>query len=88
MSFLPGNAMMELPNQTEKEKRRNSMPIPDKIAAAEQKYAEKLKEVRFLAAAEPLDPDFEKKTIDVLLKMLELKTEADILGRVLAHRSS
>ena len=64
------------------------MPIPDKIAAAEQKYAEKLKEVQSLAAAEPLDPDFEKKTIDVLLKMLELKTEADILGRVLAHRSS
>ncbi len=64
------------------------MPIPDKIAAAEQKYAEKLKEVQSLAAAEPLDPEFEKKTIDVLLKMLELKTEADILGRVLAHRSS
>ncbi len=64
------------------------MPIPEKIAAAEQKYAEKLKEVQSLAAAEPLDPEFEKKTIDVLLKMLELKTEADILGRVLAHRSS
>ena len=64
------------------------MPIPDKIAAAEQKYAEKLKEVQSLVAAEPLDPEFEKKTIDVLLKMLELKTEADILGRVLAHRSS
>lgn len=64
------------------------MPIPDKIAIAKQKYDEKLKEVQVLAAAEPLDPDFEKKTIAVLLQMVELKTESDILEKVHKHQSS
>ena len=64
------------------------MPIPEKIDIAKQKYCDKLKEVQALAAADPLDPDFEKKTIDVLLQMVELKTEAEILGRVVKHQTS
>ena len=64
------------------------MPIPDKIAAAGRKYDEKLKEVQIFAAADPLDPDFEKKTISVLLEMLELKTEMNILKKVVEHQSS
>ncbi|MBR0352649.1 MAG: hypothetical protein IJH53_05535 [Oscillospiraceae bacterium] len=64
------------------------MPIPDKIAIAKQKYDEKLKEVRALAAAEPPAPDFEKKAIEALLQMVELKIEADILEKVHRHQSS
>jgi hypothetical protein len=64
------------------------MPIPEKISAAKEKYDEKLKEVQALAATEPLDPDFEKNTINVLLKMIELKTEMDILDKVVKHQSS
>ena len=64
------------------------MPIPEKIDIAKQKYCDKLKEVQSLASADPLDPDFEKKTIDVLLHMVELKTEAEILGRVVKHQTT
>lgn len=64
------------------------MPIPEKIDIAKQKYCEKLKEVQALAAADPPDPDFEKKMIDILIQMVELKTEAEILGRVVKHQSS
>ena len=64
------------------------MPIPEKIDIAKQKYCEKLKEVQALAAADPPDPDFEKKMIDILMQMVELKTEAEILGRVVKHQSS
>lgn len=64
------------------------MPIPEKIDIARQKYCEKLKEVQALAAADPPDPDFEKKTIEILMQMVELKTEAEILGRVVKHQSS
>lgn len=64
------------------------MPILEKIDIAKQKYCEKLKEVQALAAADPPDPDFEKKTIDILMQMVELKTEAEILCRVVKHQSS
>ncbi len=64
------------------------MPIPEKIDLANQKYNDKLKEVQALAAAEPLPADFEKLAIGVLLEMLELKTEAEILDRVVKHQSS
>ncbi|MBQ6372691.1 MAG: hypothetical protein IJJ22_06185 [Oscillospiraceae bacterium] len=64
------------------------MPIPEKIDIAKKKYCEKLKEVQALAAADPPDPDFEKKTIAILMQMVELKTEAEILGRVVKHQSS
>ena len=64
------------------------MPIPEKIDIAKQKYCEKLKEVQALAAADPPDPDFEKRMIDILMQMVELKTEAEILGRVVKHQSS
>lgn len=64
------------------------MPIPEKIDIARQKYAEKLKDVRTLAAVDPPDPDFEKKAIELLLQMVELKTEAEILDRVHRHQSS
>ena len=64
------------------------MPIPEKIDIARQKYCEKLKEVQALAAADPPDPDFEKKTVEILMQMVELKTEAEILGRVVKHQSS
>jgi hypothetical protein len=64
------------------------MPIPDKIAIAKQKYDEKLKELQILASEEPLDPDFERNSIEILLKMLELKTEMDILEKVHRHQSA
>ncbi len=64
------------------------MPIPEKIDIAKQKYCDMLKEVQALVSAEPLDADFEKKTIGLLIQMLELKTEAEILGRVVKHQTS
>ncbi len=64
------------------------MPIPEKIDAARQKYSEKLKEVQTLASGQPPVPDFERKAISLLLEMVELKTEAEILSRVVRHQTS
>ena len=64
------------------------MPIPEKIDIANQKYCDKLKEVQSLVNAESANPDLEKKAIGLLMQMLELKTEAEILGRVVKHQTS
>lgn len=64
------------------------MPIPEKIDIANQRYCDKLKEVQSLVNAESADPDLEKKAIGLLMQMLELKTEAEILGRVVKHQTS
>ena len=64
------------------------MPIPDKIAIARQKYDKELKAVQDYAAAGSKEEGFEKNLIIMLTEMIELRTEIDILEKVMAHRNS
>lgn len=63
------------------------MPIIEKIEIARDKYAKKLTELQACAASKSAEPDFEKNMIDMLIEMQKLKTEADILEKVNAHRA-
>lgn len=62
------------------------MPIPDKIAIARQKYDKQLKDLKEYAASGSREEGFEKNLIIMLTGMIELKTEIDILEKVMAHQ--
>ena len=66
--------------------RRSDMPIIEKIDRARLEYDRQLKEFQKLAAALGPDNDGEQELISMLAKMIEIKTEYVILGRVEAHR--
>ena len=63
------------------------MPIPDKIAIARQKYDKQLKTLQDYAASGSQEEGFEKNLIMMLAGMIELKTEIDILEKVMKHQA-
>ena len=73
---------------SDEEQKGASYAYPEKIDRAKQEYTKKLSTFREAASAEDRGPTFEKDMIGILTDMIELKTEAEILKRVLDHQAS